>query len=96
MNLQVTARRFKLSERLVNMVEKEVAQFARHFDQIRDVNVVLTTDHGVRHVDITVHVPNNTLSAHVEGTSQFDFLIPQVSNKTQAQLQRYKEKLKKL
>ncbi len=96
MKLQVTARRFKLSDRLETLVQKEITALERHFDHIHDVNVVLTTDHGVRHVDVKIHVPNHTLSSEGESTEQFDVLIPQILKKATTQLQRHKEKLKKL
>ncbi|MDK9700920.1 MAG: ribosome-associated translation inhibitor RaiA [bacterium] len=96
MNLQVTARRFQLSEKLENLVQKEVHDLEKHFDNIQDVNVVLTTDHGVRHVDVTIHVPNHVMNSEIEGAEQFITLVPTVMKKAGVQLQRYKEKLKKL
>ncbi len=96
MNLQVTARRFTLSERIEEIVQKEISSLEKHFDHINEVNVVLTTDHGVRHVDVTVRVPNYTMNSEGESTDQFDVLIPTIVKKASIQLQRHKEKLKKL
>ena len=96
MNLQVTARHFELSERLEDMVKREAAALEKHFDGVKEVAVVLTNDRGLRHVDVTVRVPNHTLNSEAESSEQFDVLIPNVMKRASAQLQRYKEKLKKL
>ena len=96
MNLQVTARHFNLSERLEGIVEKEIAGLSKHYDHINDVNVVLTVDSGIHHVDVTVRVPNHTLNSEGERADHFDVLIPAVVRKAATQLQRHKEKLKGL
>ena len=96
MNLQVTARHFNMSERLEAIVEKEITSLNKHYDRIDDVNVVLTVDSGIHHVDVTVRVPNHTMNSEGESAEHFDVLIPLVIKKAATQLQRHKEKLKKL
>lgn len=96
MNVQITTRRFKLSEKLEKEVRKEVDVLSKHFDGIHEIQVVLTTDHGVRHVDLTVRVPHHTFNSEVEGNQQFIELMPIACKKMSVQIQRYKEKLKKL
>lgn len=96
MNVQITSRRFKLSEKLEAEVRKEIHLLHKHFDGIHDIQVVLTTDHGIRHVDLTVRVPHHTFNSETEGSQQFVELLPIVCKKLITQIKRYKEKLKKL
>jgi len=92
MRINITARRFKLSEKLREFTEKEVLRLSKFYDGIIGIEVILSWEKKDRLAEINVSVFGSTLSALERSQDMFKAVTGAVE-KMERQLVKYKERL---
>ena len=93
MRINITARRFKLSNELKDYVEKEVLRLKKYFDGIIDVVVILSWEKMDRLAEVKLFVHNAVLTAH-ERSSDMYKSVDSTVEKIEKQLRKYKGKIR--
>ena len=93
MRINITARRFKLSNELKDYVEKEVLRLKKYFDGIIDVVVILSWEKMDRLAEVKLFVHNAVLTAHERSFDMYKSVDITVE-KIEKQLRKYKEKMR--
>ena len=91
MRVNITARRFKLSDDLKLYTEKAVYRLKKYYEPIIDVDIILSWEKKDRIAEINISVYGNTLTAH-ERSSDMRKSIDRAVNKLERQLKKYKDK----
>jgi len=93
MQLRITARHFEMNGDMKEFSEKHFSKLDRYFDHIVDCRLTLTKD-GYRQIaEGNLKVYGTVITGKV-GTSDMYASIEKLAQKMEAQLKRYKEKLK--
>jgi len=93
MQVKVTARHFKLTDKLKEHAEKETAKLKKYYEGIIDGEVILEWENKDRIAEINLSVHNKILSAHKRSdnmTKSIDACI----HKLKRRLKRYKDRLR--
>ena len=93
MRVNITARRFKLSNELKNDAENEVLRLKKYFDGIINAEVILSWEKMDRLAEINLFVHRSVLTAH-ERSADMHKSIVCVVDKLERQLKRYKDKIR--
>lgn len=93
MQLRITARHFEMNGDMKEFSEKHFSKLDRYFDHIVDCRLTLTKDGYRRIAEGNLKVYGTLITAKV-GTSDMYASIEKLAQKMEAQLKRYKEKLK--
>lgn len=94
MNIQITSRKFKAKDSLKEFIDKEIKSLAKYYDEIMDVNVILSFTHlkdSIKTVEIVMNVPGNILSVN-ESSDDFNKSVGFAVEKLQRQLIKLKNK----
>ena len=94
MNITLTARHFKATEKLQDYVQKEIRTLEKYFDRITDCEVILSYQKLVKEVELVLNVPQETLKVKAE-SDDFQKSVDQAVLKMERQLTKYKDKLRK-
>lgn len=93
MNLNITARRFKLKEDLRSYVEEKAAKLNRYYDGILKIEVILGWEKLMRNAEIKINVNGKQIvikETSDELRKSFDLAL----DRAERQLKRYKSKIK--
>jgi putative sigma-54 modulation protein len=93
MRLNITARRFKLSEELKDFTQTEASRLKKYYDGIIDTEVILGWEKKTRSAEIKIAVFGTVLTAK-EQSDDMKLAIRQAVDKLERQLIKYKEKLR--
>ena len=91
MRLNITARRFKLTEDLKLFTEQEIAALKKHHDGILDVEVILGWEKKERLDEINIKVEGKVLSSHYR-SEDMKKSITLCTDKAERQLKKYKQR----
>ena len=92
MRLQITTRHFEITPEFKTYAEERIEKLKRYFDQIIDVNVILTTEKHRHHAEIALH----TNGTNLVGTSDSEDMRSSVDgavSRLEAQLKKHKNRL---
>ncbi len=93
MQLRITARHFEMNGNLKEFAEEHFGKLDRYFDHIVDCRLILTKD-GYRQIaEGNLKVYGTIITGKV-ATNDMPASIEKLAQKMEAQLKRYKEKLK--
>lgn len=93
MNLTTTARHFEADPDLLEHIEERLLRLKRYFDQILNVNVIMSVE-KFRHIaEINVHVNGHDFNAKEESDDMFTS-IDNSARSLERQIKRFKAKLK--
>jgi putative sigma-54 modulation protein len=93
MRLNITARRFKLSEDLKEFTQTEAYRLKKYYDGIIDVEVILGWEKKTRTAEIKTSVFGTVLTAK-EQAEDMKLAVRQAVDKLERQLIKYKDKLR--
>ncbi len=89
MRINITARRFKLSDELKDYAENEVMRLKKYYDEIIDTEVILAWEKKDRLAEINVGLNGAKRSAH-ERSEDLHKSITLAVDKLERQIQKYK------
>ncbi len=93
MKVRMTARHFDLKEGLKQHIESRSTQLERFFDNIIDLHWVMELDKHRHAAELSAQVHGTVLTSRAE-TADMRSSVDEVTNKMEAQLKKYKERLK--
>ncbi len=93
MQLRITARHFDMNGNLKEFAEKNFAKLERYFENIIDCHLILTKDRYQQVAEGTLKVYGTVITAKV-ATNDMHASVEKLADKLEAQLKRYKDKLK--
>tara|TARA_B110000503_G_scaffold13903_1_gene18908 strand:- start:27185 stop:27472 length:288 start_codon:yes stop_codon:yes gene_type:complete len=91
MQLIITGHHLEITTPLKEYVENKLERLQRHYDQITDINVILTVEKMVQRAEATIHIAGGDLFAHAE-TEDMYAAIDALSDKLDRQLIKHKQK----
>lgn len=94
MNIQITSRKFRAKDSLRDYIKEEMKRLERFFDQILDVNVVLSFTHvtdSIKTAEIIVKVPGKVISVSSD-SDEFEKSVDASIEKVIKQLKKIKTK----
>ena len=91
MRINITSRRFKLSNNLKEYTEKTVRRLKKYYEPIIDVDIVLGWEKKDRMAEINISVYGTILSAH-ERSEDMRKSIDRAVDKLERQLKKYKDR----
>jgi len=92
MRLNITARHFKLTDKIRNYVSKEVEHLSKYYDGIIDMDVILEWEKKDRIAEIKANVFHTVLSAEKRSDDIY-LSIHGAVEKMERQLIKYKDRL---
>lgn len=93
MRINITARRFKLTEDLKHDTEKEVRRLKKYYEPIIDVDVILSWEKKDRIAEINISVFSTILTARERSEDMRKSIVKAV-DKLERQLKKYKDKIR--
>ena len=94
MRINITARRFKLSEEIKDFAETEVQRLKKYHQDILDVEIILSWEKNDRIAEINLAVQGNKLTGH-ERSEEMKKSIVLTVDKLEKQMRRFKDKKQK-
>ncbi len=91
MQLTITGHHLEITTPLKEYVENKLERLQRHYDQITDINVILTVEKMVQRAEATIHIAGGDLFAHAESEDMYA-AIDALSDKLDRQLIKHKQK----
>jgi len=92
MNVQLTGHQIDITPALRDYVNLKLERIKRHFDQMMDVNVVMSANKLIKKVEANVHVRGRDI--FVESTDEDMYAaIDELADKLDRQIIRHKEKI---
>jgi putative sigma-54 modulation protein len=94
MNVKITSRKFKARESLKDYVKDEVESITRFYDDILDVEAILSfqnNSNSTKIAELIVKVPGSVITA-TESSDDFEKSIREAANKVERQLKKLKTK----
>ena len=94
MNISITARKFKAHDTLKNFINGEVNSLEKFYDDILDVDVILSFQNSkdsLKSAEIVIKVPGQTLTA-TEESEDFKKSVSAAIEKLSRQLKKLKTK----
>lgn len=92
MNVQLTGHQIDITPALRDYVNLKLERIKRHFDQMMDVNVVMSANKLIKKVEANVHVRGRDI--FVESTDEDMYAaIDVLADKLDRQIIRHKEKI---
>ena len=92
MNVQMTGHHIDITPALRDYVTSKLERIKRHFDQMMDVNVVMTVSKLIQKVEANVHVRGRDIFVESSDADMYA-AIDSLADKLDRQLLRHKEKL---
>ncbi|MBN2030266.1 ribosome-associated translation inhibitor RaiA [bacterium] len=93
MRINITARRFKLSDQLKVEAENEVLRLKKYFDGIIHAEVILSWEKMDRLAEVNLFVYGTVLTAHERSSDMHKSIVGAV-DKMERQLKKYKERIR--
>ena len=92
MNLQVSGHRLEITPALRDYVTGKLERIIHHFDNLIDVNVILSVDKLNQKAEVTVHLAGKDV--YVESVDEDLYAaVDGLVDKLERQVQKYKQKL---
>ena len=92
MNLQISGHHLEITPALHDYVTSKLERVTRHFDNVIDVNVILSVDKLKQKAEVTVHLSGKDI--FVESIDEDLYAaIDSLADKLDRQIQKYKQKL---
>jgi putative sigma-54 modulation protein len=92
MNLQVSGHHLEITPALHDYVTGKLERISRHFDNLIDVNVILSVDKLKQKAEVTVHLAGKDV--YVESVDEDLYAaVDGLVDKLERQVQKYKQKL---
>jgi putative sigma-54 modulation protein len=92
MNLQVSGHHLEITPALRDYVANKLERITRHFDNVIDVNVILSVDKLKQKAEVTVHLAGKDV--YVETVDEDLYAaVDALADKLERQVQKYKQKL---
>ena len=92
MNLQVSGHHLEVTPALHDYVTGKLERITRHFDNVIDVNVILSVDKLKQKAEVTVHLAGKDV--YVESVDEDLYAaVDGLVDKLERQVQKYKQKL---
>jgi putative sigma-54 modulation protein len=92
MNLQVSGHHLEITPALRDYVTGKLERITRHFDNVIDVNVILSVDKLKQKAEVTVHLAGKDV--YVESVDEDLYAaVDGLVDKLERQVQKYKQKL---
>ena len=92
MNLQVSGHHLEITPALRDYVTAKLERITRHFDNVIDVNVILSVDKLTQKAEVTVHLAGKDV--YVESVDEDLYAaVDGLVDKLERQVQKYKQKL---
>ena len=93
MNLNITGRHFEITPPLKKHIENKFTKIMSHFDDVINVNFILSVEKLNNIVDVTVQLPHLDINAKATNNDMYKS-IDLVISKLDRQVIKYKEKYK--
>jgi len=93
MNLTIAGHHLEITDSLQNYVEEKIDKLERHFDNVTDIQVILSVEKQRQKAEATVHVTGATLFADTVDENMYA-AIDLMTDKLDRQIIKHKEKLK--
>ena len=92
MNLQISGHHLEITPAIHDYVTGKLERVTRHFDNVIDVNVILSVDKLKQKAEVTVHLSGKDV--HVEAIDEDLYAaIDSLVDKLDRQIQKHKQKL---
>ena len=92
MNLQVSGHHLEITPALRDYVTGKLERITRHFDNVIDVNVILSVDKLKQKAEVTVHLAGKDV--YVESVDEDLYAaVDGLVDKLERQVQKYKQKI---
>ncbi len=92
MNLQISGHHLEITPAIRDYVTGKLERVTRHFDNVIDVNVILSVDKLKQMAEVTVHLSGKDI--HVEAAEEDLYAaIDSLVDKLDRQIQKHKQKL---
>lgn len=94
MNIQITSRKFRAKDSLKDYIKDEISRMERYYDQVLDVNVVLSFTHvtdSIKTAELTVKIPGKVISVSSD-SEEFEKSVNASIEKVIRQLKKIKTK----
>ncbi len=91
MNLQVTGHHLEVTPSLREYLTTKLDRLTRHFDQVIDVNVILSIEREQRRIEASIHLSGKDLFAESQDTDMYA-AIDALIDKLDRQIVKHKEK----
>ncbi|MDH5447197.1 MAG: ribosome-associated translation inhibitor RaiA [Gammaproteobacteria bacterium] len=92
MQLTVSGHHIDLTEAMQSYVENKMERLERHFDQVTNINVILSVEKMRQKAEATIHIRGNDLFANAEDENMYA-AIDALVDKLDRQIKKHKEKL---
>jgi putative sigma-54 modulation protein len=89
MNLAISGHHVAVTPALRQYITGKLERIRRHFDQVIDVNVIVSVDKLVQKAEINLHVPGRDLFAECSGPDLYA-AIDELIDKLDRQVAKYK------
>lgn len=91
MQLTVSGHHVELTDSMQNYVESKMEKLERHFDQVTNINVILSVEKTRQRAEATVHITGNDVFAFAEDENMYA-AIDALIDKLDRQIKKHKEK----
>lgn len=92
MNLQISGHHLEITPAIRDYATGKLERVTRHFDNVIDVNVILSVDKLKQKAEVTVHLSGKDV--HVEAVEEDLYAaIDSLADKLDRQIQKHKQKL---
>ena len=90
MNLKITGHHLEITPAIREYVESKIDRIKRHFDQVIDINVIMTVEKLLHKVEANVHLSGKDISVHAEDGNMYA-AIDSLADKLDRQVVKHKE-----
>lgn len=92
MQLNLSGHHVELTEAMQGYVENKLEKVERHFDQMTNINVILSVEKNRQKAEATIHITGNDIFANAEDENMYA-AIDALVDKLDRQIRKHKEKL---
>jgi len=93
MEIRTTARHFQLTDNLRKFAEDEIKRLEKYYDHIIDTHLTMSVEKSRQIAELTVKVYGTVLTSKAKGFDMY-VTVEQVITKMEAQIKKYKAKLR--
>lgn len=92
MQLNISGHHVELTEAMQSYVESKMERLERHFDQVTNVNVILSVEKLRQKAEATIHITGHDIFANAEDENMYA-AIDALIDKLDRQIKKHKEKM---
>lgn len=92
MQLNVSGHHVELTDAMQSYVENKMERLERHFDQVTNINVILSVEKMRQKAEATIHITGNDVFANAEDENMYA-AIDALVDKLDRQIKKHKEKV---